>query len=104
MYSERIDRLIVTLSICVFLNRYPMLSGDGLPIMATEYTQCFYLVVCQETSMAKLDEKFRKGSKSKFKSDFNDDFLDYNQQARKKKRRSTRQRQDSGEYIDFDYE
>ncbi|MDO6705934.1 hypothetical protein [Photobacterium sp. 1_MG-2023] len=54
--------------------------------------------------MAKLDEKFRKGSKSKFKSDFEEDFFDYNEQARKKKRRPTRQRQDSGEYMDFDYE
>ncbi|WP_169753936.1 hypothetical protein [Photobacterium aquae] len=50
--------------------------------------------------MAKLDQKFAKGSKSKFKSDFEDDLHDFNQGSRKKKRRVARQRDAYPEYED----
>ena len=53
--------------------------------------------------MAKLDQKFHKGSKSKFNSEFNDDFQDLNQSRNKKKRRMARSRFESPEYSDFDY-
>ncbi|WP_181314969.1 hypothetical protein [Photobacterium phosphoreum] len=54
--------------------------------------------------MAKLNQKFHKGSKSKLNSEFADDFQDLDQQSRgKKKRRVTRSRFDSPEYSDFDY-
>ncbi|GAL02408.1 hypothetical protein ACFFLZ_04350 [Photobacterium aphoticum] len=48
--------------------------------------------------MAKLDQKFAKGSKSKNKFDFEDDFQDFDQQSRKKKRRVARQRDAFPEY------
>ncbi|WP_422768127.1 hypothetical protein ACOX9X_16095 [Photobacterium leiognathi subsp. mandapamensis] len=53
--------------------------------------------------MAKLDQKFHKGSKSKFNSEFNDDFYDLKQSRNKKKRRVSRSRSESPEYSDFDY-
>lgn len=53
--------------------------------------------------MAKLDQKFHKGSKSKFNSEFNDDYQELNQSRNKKKRRITRSRFESPEYSDFDY-
>jgi len=57
----------------------------------------------QETSMAKLDQKFSKGSKSKNKFDLEDDFRDFNQQPKKKKRRIARQREEYSEYDDSNF-
>ncbi|QOQ70385.1 hypothetical protein [Photobacterium damselae] len=54
--------------------------------------------------MAKLDQKFSKGSKSKFKMDYDDDFQDFGNASRKKRRRVTRQRYDSPEFSNFDYD
>jgi len=53
--------------------------------------------------MAKLDQKFSKGPKSKHKSDFEDELQDFNPQSRKKKRRVARQRDEFPEYIDSSY-
>ncbi|MBV1843249.1 MULTISPECIES: hypothetical protein [Photobacterium] len=50
--------------------------------------------------MAKLDQKFSKRSKSKDKFDIEDEFSDFNQQSRKKKRRTTRHRDEYPEYDD----
>ena len=57
----------------------------------------------QETSMAKLDQKFSKGSKSKNKFDLEDDFRDFNQHPKKKKRRIARQREEYSEYDDSNF-
>jgi hypothetical protein len=57
----------------------------------------------QETNMAKLDQKFSKGSKSKHKFDLDDDFQDINQQSKKKKRRIARQREEYSELDDYNY-
>lgn len=54
----------------------------------------------QETIMAKLDQKFSKGSKSKHKFDFEDDFQDFDLSSKKKKRRTARQRDAFPEYDD----
>ncbi|MFC1503444.1 hypothetical protein ACFL53_03720 [Pseudomonadota bacterium] len=51
--------------------------------------------------MAKLDQKFHKNSKLKFEDEDKDDYQDFNQQERKRKRRLIRQRYDSPEYSDF---
>lgn len=48
--------------------------------------------------MAKLDQKFSKGSK--FKHRFDEDFHDFNQPSKKKKRRIARQRDEYSEYYD----
>lgn len=48
--------------------------------------------------MAKLDQKFSKESKFKNKFDLEDDFRDYNQQPKKKKRRNVRQRDEYSAY------
>lgn len=48
--------------------------------------------------MAKLDQKFSKGSKFKPKFDDDEDLSDFNQPSKKKKRRIARQRD---EYQDF---
>ncbi|WP_175577612.1 hypothetical protein [Photobacterium proteolyticum] len=53
--------------------------------------------------MAKFDQKFSKGSKSKHKFDLDDDFRDFNQQSKKKKRRIARQREEYTEYDDYNY-
>ncbi|MCW8328599.1 hypothetical protein MD588_07235 [Photobacterium sp. SDRW27] len=53
--------------------------------------------------MAKLDQKFSKGSKSKQKLDFEDELQDFNQHSRKKKRRIARHRDEFPEYIDSSY-
>lgn len=53
--------------------------------------------------MAKLDQKFSKGSKSKHKFDLDDDFQDFNQQSKKKKRRIARQREEYSELDDYNY-
>ncbi|WP_170111211.1 hypothetical protein [Photobacterium sanctipauli] len=50
--------------------------------------------------MAKLDQKFSKGLKSKQKFNFEDDFQDFGQHSRKKKRRIARQRDTFPEYND----
>lgn len=50
--------------------------------------------------MAKLDQKFSKGSKSKQKFDFEGDFQDLDQSSKKKKRRIARQRDAYPEYDD----
>lgn len=50
--------------------------------------------------MAKLDQKLGKGSKSKNKFDVEDDFHDFDQSSRKKKRRIARQRDAFPEYAD----
>ena len=53
--------------------------------------------------MAKLDQKFSKGSKSKNKFDLEDDFRDFNQHPKKKKRRIARQREEYSEYDDSNF-
>ncbi|MGF1682209.1 hypothetical protein L4D09_12625 [Photobacterium makurazakiensis] len=50
--------------------------------------------------MAKLDQKFSKGLKSKQKFDIEDNFQDFEQQSKKKKRRIVRQREEFPEYND----
>lgn len=50
--------------------------------------------------MAKLDQKFSKGSKSKQKFGFEDDFQDLDLSSKKKKRRIARQRDAYPEYDD----
>ncbi|MDO6499187.1 hypothetical protein [Photobacterium sanguinicancri] len=53
--------------------------------------------------MAKLDQKFSKGSKSKCKFDGDNEFIDLDSQSKKKKRRPVRSRYDSPEYGDLDF-
>ncbi|MGF1692519.1 hypothetical protein [Photobacterium kagoshimensis] len=53
--------------------------------------------------MAKLDQKFSKGSRSKSKFDGDNEFIDLNSQSKKKKRRPVRSRYDSPEYGDLDF-
>ncbi|WP_198160243.1 hypothetical protein [Photobacterium sp. J15] len=53
--------------------------------------------------MAKLDQKFSKGSRSKRKFEFEDDLREFNQNSRKKKRRTAKQRDEFPEYYDDSY-